>query len=214
MSRGAQSAFSRRSLWVLGAVVLAMVLLYLGGFRGMLQHVLQHKKQVQPAESALTPPVQGVDLLHNAFLDIGNRQRDYTVVFFLSKDCPLCKNYRPLIHQLYMDYSTDPRFGFVVLRTDVEKAVDSAWFIPDEYAAGKAATSIARYYGATVTPEVFVLDNQNKYIYRGAIDDWAYETGKHKREAEFHYLRDVLSQLKKGIRPRYSEHKPYGCYIE
>lgn len=50
---------------------------------------------------------------------------------------------------------------------------------------------LARAYGATRTPEVFLFDGELKLVYRGAIDDNAFEPAK----ASKHYLRDALQAL-------------------
>lgn len=188
-------------------LVVGMVLATSLGFKGACQQFFERKK---PAQSAVKP---AVNLLNNAYLQVKSNS-PYTVVFFLSKECPMCKNYRPLIKKLNEQYGSTGLIDMLVLRTDADKKQDSSYFLPDEYAAGKAAVEIATYFGASVTPEVFVLDSSNNILYKGAIDNWSYETGKHSPAATEHYLKNVLSKIASGEKVSYSEEKAFGCYIE
>jgi len=203
---------THRYVWQIGMLLAALLVMRLLGFKGACQHLADADSAANSGK-AFQGPKPGVDLLHNSYLDVQD-EKPYTVVFFLSRECPLCKNYRPLIRRLEAEFSADPRIGFVTLRTDSEQAQDSTYFTSTEFTAGKAAKQIAGYFGATVTPEVFVVDSANRIVYRGAIDNWAYETGRHRPEATEHYLYAVLDAIRKGQTPAFSENKAYGCFIE
>jgi hypothetical protein len=67
---------------------------------------------------------------------------------------------------------------------------------------------IARDYGATYTPEFFVLDKDRKIAYLGAMDDKS-KPGT----ATVFYLEDVVQALLKGGKPRVAETLARGCMI-
>ena len=69
--------------------------------------------------------------------------------------------------------------------------------------------AIGLTYGAKVTPHVFVLDQQRKIAYVGAVDDNMKAT-----EAKTHYLRDALDALLAGKQPPKAETKPVGCGLQ
>ena len=68
---------------------------------------------------------------------------------------------------------------------------------------------IGRQFGASVTPEVFVLDKDRKIVYLGAIDD-NLQTAKVEKK----YLENALDALLAGKTIATSETRPTGCSIE
>jgi peroxiredoxin len=67
---------------------------------------------------------------------------------------------------------------------------------------------IAKDYGATFTPEFFVLDKDRKIAYMGALDD-ASDAGKVK----VRYVEDALDALLKGEKPKTTETLGRGCLV-
>jgi peroxiredoxin len=67
---------------------------------------------------------------------------------------------------------------------------------------------IARAYGATYTPEFFVLDKDRKIAYMGAMDD------KDKADqVKRHWLEEAVEATLKGARPEIGETAGRGCLI-
>ena len=67
---------------------------------------------------------------------------------------------------------------------------------------------------ATVTPEAFLIKNDNQILYHGAIDDWFYALGKNRKEATAHYLEDAINAAIQN-KPILTAHvKAVGCLIE
>lgn len=75
--------------------------------------------------------------------------------------------------------------------------------------AHDATQEVARAYGATRTPEVFVLDADRRVRYHGAIDDSADPDGVRRT-----WLRDALEGLLAGGEPDVAETPPVGCTIK
>ncbi len=69
---------------------------------------------------------------------------------------------------------------------------------------------IAKQYGATRTPEVFLFDEKRILRYHGAPDD-NYEDVNAVRHP---YLRDALDAVLAGTPPKVRETKPVGCTIK
>ncbi|MCH1421255.1 MAG: hypothetical protein L7W40_13215, partial [Akkermansiaceae bacterium] len=71
----------------------------------------------------------------------------------------------------------------------------------------------ARALKATIVPEVFVFDRDEKLIYRGRIDDHFAAVGKRRPLTRTHDLADVLRALSASetIEPRKT--KAIGCAI-
>ncbi len=69
---------------------------------------------------------------------------------------------------------------------------------------------VAKQYGATRTPEIFLFDEKRILRYHGAPDD-NYEDVNAVRQP---YLRDALDALLAGTAPKIRETKPVGCTIK
>jgi peroxiredoxin len=67
---------------------------------------------------------------------------------------------------------------------------------------------IARDFGATYTPEFFVLDKDRKVVYMGALDD-----RNDPAKATVHYLEAAVQAALKGEKPPYPETVARGCLI-
>ncbi|MBI2973735.1 MAG: thioredoxin family protein, partial [Armatimonadetes bacterium] len=69
---------------------------------------------------------------------------------------------------------------------------------------------IARAYGATRTPEIFLFDADRVLRYHGAPDD-NYED---PTAVTRHHLREAVGALLAGRRPEITETRPVGCTIK
>lgn len=67
---------------------------------------------------------------------------------------------------------------------------------------------IGRAYGATVTPHVFVLDQDRRIAYMGAFDN-----SQDPAKVKHHYVRDAVDALLAGRRPEVKESLQFGCGI-
>lgn len=73
-----------------------------------------------------------------------------------------------------------------------------------------ADSGVARAFGATRTPEVFLFDAEGKLVYHGAIDD----NHKDAKAVNAHYLRDALEALVNGREIATKTTKAVGCTIK
>jgi peroxiredoxin len=72
--------------------------------------------------------------------------------------------------------------------------------------------AVARAYGATHTPHLFVFDKDLRLAYTGSVDDD--NNYKTRKTAEKLYLRDALDDLVAGRAPRVPETHAIGCTIK
>jgi peroxiredoxin len=71
---------------------------------------------------------------------------------------------------------------------------------------------VARAYGATHTPHLFVFDKDLRLAYTGSVDDDS--SYKNRKKAEKLYLRDALDDLIGGRPVRLPETHAIGCTIK
>ena len=67
---------------------------------------------------------------------------------------------------------------------------------------------VARAYGATHTPQAFLLDGNRNIAYMGAIDD-----KEDPKQVSHHYLQDAIESTLAGQAPTTKETQPFGCRI-
>ncbi len=69
--------------------------------------------------------------------------------------------------------------------------------------------AVADLYGATTTPQLFVIDPQGMLRYQGALNDMTFR----QRLPQKFYLRQAIEAVLAGRRPDPAQTDPYGCAI-
>lgn len=72
---------------------------------------------------------------------------------------------------------------------------------------------VGKLYGATNTPDMFVIAQDGKLAYSGAIDDKPTFRKESVKGAD-NYVRDAIAALLAGQKPNPSQTKPYGCSVK
>ena len=156
--------------------------------------------------------------LNGETAQINPSQNELTVVYFLSPECPLCINYTLAFREISNQFSNDSVVFCGVHSAD--------WFSTEEVENYQlkynlefemlldSGNQLATVLGASVTPEVFVLNSQSEVLYSGKIDNWVNELGKKKLEVSEHYLKNALLAYQNGRAIEPSRTEPKGCLIE
>jgi peroxiredoxin len=142
-----------------------------------------------------------------------------TLVVFTCNNCPFAKAWEQRIVELANGYSkkgigvllvnaNDPS----VAKSDTPELIkarhqERAMSVP--YVIDENQT-VARAFGASVTPEAFLFDKAGKLTYHGTIDDNHKEPDKVTK----HYLKDALEAVSTGKAPPVTETKSMGCGIK
>ena len=136
---------------------------------------------------------------------------------FLSPECPLCKNYTTVLNKISQDFSRDSFviIGIVSGKSYSPEEVNSfkKEFLVDFQLFIDPAKKLTNYLEATITPEVVLMSEKGKLIYRGAIDDWVTDLGKNRIRPEKEYLRLAITQYINHQPIPIKKTKPKGCYI-
>jgi peroxiredoxin len=167
-----------------------------------------------PAPSFSLPGIDG----RTHSLD-GLSDKPVLVVVFSCNHCPYVQAYEDRLVAIQRDYagrgvqviainSNDdvnyPEDGFEQM---VARARDKGFNFPYLRDASQA---VARAYGATHTPQLFVFDRARRLRYMGKIDDnWQNPQAVTRR-----YLRDVLDALLSGRDPAEAQTHAIGCTIK
>lgn len=161
--------------------------------------------------------LKNVDGKKHSLADLKNA-KGY-IVIFTCNHCPYAKAYEDRIIALHNKYAPQGYSVVAINPNDKNKAPDDSfdnmvarskeknypfWYLYDE------SQEIARTFGATRTPHVYLLD-QNKVVrYIGAIDDNAEEAESVKEK----YLENAIGALQQGRDVAVSETKAVGCTIK
>jgi peroxiredoxin len=146
-------------------------------------------------------------------------QDSLTVYVFLSETCPICQNQTFALRELHQQFG-DKKVGFVGI------------FPNQEFSTTESITKFGRKYkvkfpllkdenqtltkqlGATVTPQVIVIQsNTNEIKYKGKIDNGFERIGRKRQVITEFYLRDALDFLIQGKTVTLPETTPVGCFI-
>ncbi|HYM61688.1 MAG TPA: thioredoxin family protein [Thermoanaerobaculia bacterium] len=141
-----------------------------------------------------------------------------SVVIFTCNQCPYAKAFEDRIASLGAEYgkrgvvfyAIDPNddSAYPIEKLDEMKARATAKHYPYPYLKD-GDSSVARAYGARVTPHVFVIDGKGTVRYRGYVDDSA-----KPEERQRTGLKDALDSLLAGKEIAQRETKAFGCTIK
>jgi peroxiredoxin len=159
----------------------------------------------------------GVDGRNYSLSDF--RDKKVLVVIFSCNHCPYVQAYEDRIIALQEEFK-DKGVSFIAINSNddksypedsfenmVKRAKMKGYNFP--YLRDKSQ-DVARVYGATHTPHIFVFDEKRRLRYTGKIDDNWREPDKVKER----YLRDAILDLLEGREVRNPETYAIGCTIK
>jgi peroxiredoxin len=156
----------------------------------------------------------GVDGKAHSLADLKGKQA--VVLVFTCNSCPVAVGYEDRIIAFAKRHA-GPDSPVALVAVNVNTIEEDLLPKMKERAKEKGFTfqylydesqKIARDYGATTTPEFFVLDKDRKIAYMGAMD----EAGPPAAAAK-HFVEDAVQAVLKGGKPAVAETFPRGCMI-
>lgn len=135
------------------------------------------------------------------------------VLMFIGTQCPVSNAYNDRMVNLYNDYSARG-ISFIAVNSNKQESVEEIREHAKEHGFKFPVLKdwnnvIANKFGASVTPEIFVLNSKFKILYHGRIDDSRREAGVNSRD-----LQNALNAVLEGKAPPLSETKAFGCTIK
>ncbi len=141
------------------------------------------------------------------------------IVVFSCNHCPYVMAYEDRMVAIQKDYAAKGVTLVAINSNDdvgypddsfpkmVERAKENGFNFP--YLQDQTQ-EIARRYGATHTPHLFVFDQERRLAYTGKIDDnW-----QEPKAVKQRFLRDALDDIADGKTPRLAETHAIGCTIK
>jgi peroxiredoxin len=135
------------------------------------------------------------------------------VLMFIATQCPVSNGYNTRMVSLFNDYK-DKNVVFIGINSNKEESVEEVKQHAKDHGFEFTVLKddkniIADKFGASVTPETFVLNPSLEILYHGRIDD-------SRREADVtsHDLRNALDEILAGKPVSVSTTKAFGCTIK
>ncbi|MDE2508223.1 MAG: thioredoxin family protein [Planctomycetota bacterium] len=196
----------RKILFGLAAVAVTSAAVFAGEFN----------KVVSVGDKA--PDIKGIPAIldgKDTTLNLSDLKDDIVVVIFHNKGCP----YVVGSEDRFIDFSKayagkGVKVVAISVNPEGRDSIDAIKNYMKEkgsnYLYGyDASQAVGKAYGATNTPQVFVLDKTRTIRYTGAMDNSPMDESK----ATKHYLKDAVEALLKGETIEVTETRPVGCGI-
>jgi peroxiredoxin len=167
------------------------------------------------------PPAIGATIEDFTLPDVDNKDRSLkslagkngTVLLFIAVQCPVSNAYNERMAKLAEEYQAK---GIAVIGINSNVAEDAA-AVKAHAVEHKLSfpilkdpgNKIADKLGATVTPEAYFLDANNKLLYHGRIDN-----SRNAAQVESNDLRNALDSALGGKAVEKTEAKAFGCSIK
>jgi len=148
---------------------------------------------------------------------VGQTQNNYSVYVFVAEKCPISIYMAKPLQAAYQQFGDEVDFSVVFpMKNSTQQ---SAQKFLDEYDLKDFNIKLDNYQGfakklgATITPEVVVLDDSGAIVYRGRISDAYRAPGKMKHGSRKNEMINVLQTLTSGASVPEPWDDAVGCYI-
>lgn len=147
-------------------------------------------------------------------LDPGGKKA--VVLFFVSPYCPTSNTFGPAMKEIAEAFGDD--FAFFSIHSDTsvsdpDRATHAKMMEITHPVLEDGDQTLAKKLGATITPEVFVLDAEGAVLYQGRINDLYLGPTQKQQEATKHDLKDALEAIRKGENVAVPKTEAVGCDI-
>jgi peroxiredoxin len=144
------------------------------------------------------------------------RDKSLVVVAFLGVDCPLAKRYGRRLGEIEREFG--PRVAVLGINANQHDTLrDIARYARRHEIhfplLKDSDNHLADRFGATRTPEVFLLDGDRRLRYRGRVDD-QYGVGTQRAKPTRRDLAEAIADLLAGKEVRLPVTAPAGCIID
>ncbi|SIO59245.1 Peroxiredoxin [Singulisphaera sp. GP187] len=175
----------------------------------------KYNSAVAPGDAA--PAFSGIPAVlgdKETTLSLGDVKEDVVVVVFLANHCPAVTAYEDRVIDFANDYKGKNVKVVAVCVNDMdsdrlpaikERVKEKSYPFAYGY---DASQDVGRAYGASRTPQFFVLDKTRTIRYSGAFDDNSKEASVEKK-----YVRDAVDSVLKGESVEIAETRAVGCGI-
>ncbi len=174
-----------------------------------------NKKIADGDKAPVWTGLPGVDGKKHSLADLSDK--DVIVFIITCNHCPVAVHYEERIINFTKKHAgKDSKVAVVACNVNTSDDDSLPKMIEHSKAKGfnfayiyDESQKIGRAYGATVTPEFFVLNKERKIIYMGAMDDVT-----NAKSAKINYVEQAVIAGLKGQMPTTTETRGRGCGVQ
>lgn len=146
------------------------------------------------------------------------RRKPFTVVLFLSTECPISQQYLPVVQGIVCDFS-EKEVQWIGVFPNAAETAEGAKNHLEEYGwKGPArldrGAKSADQWKVKVCPSACILDSTGALHYQGRIDDRFAKRGRAAAAPQEDTLRNALAAVLAGKRPAAASTEAVGCPIQ
>ena len=155
--------------------------------------------------------LMGVDGKRHALAELKDQKA--VVIVFTSTHCPFAQASHPKLKRLddlfrskgvaIVAINSNKGESLRDMKADLKRHKLEVRYLSDD------KQTMAKNFGAMMTPQVFLLKSDRTIAYLGAIDDARSPTGKAKK----HYLQEAIEAVLADKKPPLPQTRPIGCTI-
>lgn len=147
-------------------------------------------------------------------LDPGEKKA--VVLFFVSPYCPTSNTFGPAMKEIAEAFTDD--FAFFSIHSDTsvsdqDRTTHAEMMEITHPVLEDGDQALAKKLGATITPEVFVIDAEGTVLYQGRINDLYLGPTQKQQEPTKHDLKEALEAIRKGEPVAVPKTEAVGCDI-
>jgi len=191
-------------------------------FLGLLTGKIIAQKNIQSLPVGTKAPMVDVKMkdvsdkmvsIKDAMLDNG------VLVMFSCNTCPYVIKNQDRTKQI-ANYAVQNKLGVIILNSnEAQRNADDSFDAMKKYAKSQgynyhyvvdANASVADAFGATRTPEIFLINKEGTIVYKGAIDDSPADATQVKTI----FLKEAINEVVAGKPITVKESKSIGCTIK
>lgn len=140
-----------------------------------------------------------------------------SIIVFFDPECPICQKYTKNLTEIDKKYATQGIKLYIVYPFKVLEQSSLAEF-RDEFQFDlpiifDPKRKLLKKLKGNYSPEVFLLDNNRKTLYHGAIDNWFYGLGRNRATPTEFYLLDAIEKYNKNQEIKIKYIEPVGCML-
>ena len=158
------------------------------------------------------PAWQGLENVDGSKHSLADMKQPVVVLVFTCNSCPYAVDYEARLKSLSAAIDQEKVAIVAVNVNKIEEDLPTAMKLRAQEQGFRfpylfdGSQKIARDYGATYTPEFFVLDEDRKVVYMGAMDD-----STDASKVTKHYVNDAIAAALQQKVPAVSETVAIGC---
>lgn len=148
---------------------------------------------------------------------VGFSQEKYSVYVFVAEKCPISIYMAKPLQEVFAKYGDTVDFYTVFPMKNSTEATAQKFLeeynLPNFEIKLDKDQAFSKKHGATITPEVIVLNEKGEVAFRGRISDAYKAPGKMKHGTRKNELMTVLDKLRNGEAVPKPWSEAVGCYI-